>query len=124
LLLPSEKPTDEQKAQLAHLRQASEQVDLAYTLAHSFQDMVRQRRAEPLPECHPQVELSGIPSLRGFATNLKQDLDAVTAGLSLPWSNGQVEGQDNRPKPIKRQRYGRGKLDVLKRRVLHHDTSP
>ena len=124
LLLPSEQLTDEQKVQLAHLRQASEQVDLAYTLAHGFQDLVRQHRADQLPEWSHQVELSGIPSLRGFATSLKKDMDAVTAGLSLPWSNGQVEGQVNRLKQIKRQMYGRGKLDLLKRRVLHYEVSP
>jgi transposase len=124
LLLPSEKLTDEQRVQLARLRQASKQVDLAYTLAHGFQDMVRQRRADQLPAWLQQVELSGIPSLRGFATSLKKDLDAVTAGLSLPWSNGQVEGQVNRLKQIKRQMYGRGKLDLLKRRVLHYEASP
>ena len=61
LLLPSEKLTDEQKAHLAHLRQASEQVDQAYTLAHGFQDMVRQRQVDQLPEWFRQVELSGIP---------------------------------------------------------------
>lgn len=124
LLLPSEKLTDEQKAHLAHLRQASEQVDQAYTLAHGFQDMVRQRRVDQLPEWFRQVELSGIPSLRGFSTSMKKDLAAVTAALSLPWSNGQVEGQVNRLKQIKRQMYGRGKLDLLKHRVLHYEASP
>jgi transposase len=42
----------------------------------------------------------------------------VTAGLSLPWSNGQVEGQINRLKQIKRTMYGRASFDLLRKRVL------
>jgi transposase len=33
-------------------------------------------------------------------------------------SNGQVEGQINKLKLIKRQMYGRAKLDLLKARLL------
>lgn len=35
------------------------------------------------------------------------------------WSNGQVEGQVNRLKLIKRQMYGRANFDLLRARVLH-----
>jgi hypothetical protein len=54
-------------------------------------------------------------------TGVQQDKDAVLAGLTLPWSNGPVEGQVNRLKLIKRSMYGRAKFDLLKLRVLHHD---
>ena len=47
-----------------------------------------------------------------------QDLDAVRNALLLPWSNGQVEGQINRLKLIKRQMYGRAGFDLLRKRVL------
>jgi len=42
----------------------------------------------------------------------------VLAGLSLQWSQGQVEGQVNRLKMLKRQMYGRAKFDLLRARVL------
>ncbi len=63
---------------------------------------------------------SKIPELNGFARSLSRDKDAVLAALSLPWSNGQVEGQVNRLKLIKRQMYGRAKFDLLRLRVLAH----
>ena len=44
---------------------------------------------------------------------------AVRAGLTLIWSNGQVEGNVNRLKLIKRQMYGRANFDLLRQRVLH-----
>ena len=56
---------------------------------------------------------------RTFATGLKSDYDAVEAGLTTPWSNGQLEGQVNRLKLIKRQMYGRANFDLLRQRVLY-----
>lgn len=38
---------------------------------------------------------------------LRQDLDAVVAGLTLPWSQGQTEGQVTKLKLLRSQMYGR-----------------
>lgn len=46
-------------------------------------------------------------------------LSCVRAGLSLPWSNGPVEGAVNWLKVIKRSMYGRAGFTLLKARVLH-----
>ncbi|GAA2348614.1 hypothetical protein [Dactylosporangium salmoneum] len=58
-----------------------------------------------------------MPGITKFATGLTADLDAVTAGLSLPFSSGPVEGNVNRIKMIKRQMYGRAGFDLLRKRV-------
>lgn len=44
--------------------------------------------------------------MSGFAGFLRRDLDAVTTGLTLPWSSGVVEGHVNRVKILKRAMYG------------------
>ena len=46
------------------------------------------------------------------------DQEAVQAGLTLRWSNGQTEGQVAELKLIKRQGYGRAKVDLLRTRML------
>lgn len=46
---------------------------------------------------------------------------AATAGLTLPWNSGSVEGHINRIKMLKRQMYGRASPDLLRRRVLFAD---
>lgn len=56
--------------------------------------------------------------MRSFATGIQQDYVAVAAALVYEWSNGQVEGQINKLKLLKRQMYGRAKLDLLKARLL------
>ena len=53
-----------------------------------------------------------------FAEGLRADYQAVRAAITLPWSNGPVEGQINRLKLIKRQMFGRAKFDLLRRRIL------
>ena len=42
----------------------------------------------------------------------------VAAAIASPWSNGQTEGQITKLKLVKRQMYGRGKLDMLQARVI------
>ncbi len=54
-----------------------------------------------------------------FAVALTRDDNAVRAALTLPWSNGPVEGHIHKVKLIKRSAYGRMKPDLLRQRVLH-----
>ena len=58
------------------------------------------------------------PALRSFALGVRRDQDAVTAGLTLPWNSGVVEGHVNRLTMLKRQMFGRAKPDLLRKRVL------
>lgn len=47
-----------------------------------------------------------------------QVLNAVKAGVPLPWSTSPVEGHINRLKMLKRQMFGRARLDFLSRRFV------
>lgn len=53
-----------------------------------------------------------------FAYGLQKDISAVAAAVDTSWSTGQVEGQINRLKMIKRQMYGRAGFELLRARVL------
>lgn len=50
--------------------------------------------------------------VQGFAGFLRQDLDAVTAGLTLPWRSGVVEGHVNRVKMLKRAMHRRASFEL------------
>jgi transposase len=56
--------------------------------------------------------------LRSFVVGVRSDFGAVTAGLTLPFSSGAVEGQVNRIKMLKRQMFGRAGVDLLRKRIL------
>jgi transposase len=88
-------------------------------LARTFADMVRHRQAGEWEDWITNAQRPGVArELCGFAAGLRQDEAAVRAALSLEWSNGQVEGQVNRLKLLKRQMYGRAGFDLLRRRFL------
>lgn len=110
--------SEDEHAALDKLQQAVAEITAAYTLAQDFIRMVRERTAEALTDWIARATASCVAELGRFATGLQRDLAAVTAGLSLPWSNGQVEGQINRLKLIKRTMYGRASFDLLRKRVL------
>ena len=83
-------------------------------LADQFISMVRNRCADQLNAWLENAEAS---LLSAFARGLRKDLAAVAAALSVPWSNGQTEGQINRLKLLKRQMYGRASIAILKARI-------
>jgi transposase len=87
-------------------------------LARTFSEIVRQQRAAKLDLWLEQAEKSGYRVWRNFASGIKQDYKAVHSALSLTWSNGPTEGHVNRLKYLKRQMYGRGKEDLLRKRAL------
>jgi transposase len=95
------------------------ELERAYELAQGFSRMLRERDPEMLDRWLEEASESDSPELlRSFAEGLRADQDAVRAALCECWSNGQVEGQINRLKLLKRQMYGRANLDLLKRRAV------
>ncbi len=56
--------------------------------------------------------------LGSFASGVTKDIAAVHAALVQPWSNGQTEGQITKLKLVKRQMYGRAKIDLLQARLI------
>ncbi|WP_052568853.1 transposase [Ktedonobacter racemifer] len=101
------------------MRQASPHLETAYQLVEMFLHMVRKRTGEQLDAWLAAVKASHLEAFASFVTGVQQDKDAVLAGLTLPWSNGPLEGNVNRLKLIKRSMYGRAEVDLLKLRVLY-----
>lgn len=80
--------------------------------------LVRERRGEDLEAWRTQAAQSGLEPLARFAAGLQEDLAAIPAGLTLPWSNGVTEGHVNRLKLRKRQAYGCAHVALLRQRIL------
>ena len=88
---------------------------VARTAIGDFQSMIRSKTARKLDEWLEAAKDSLVGS---FAGGVQKDLDAVRNAIISPWSNGQTEGQITRLKLIKRQMYGRAKLDLLQARLI------
>jgi transposase len=88
---------------------------VARDLVDRFQAMIRERTPE---ELGPWIVAAKESAISSFATGIASDRDAVHAALVHPWSNGQTEGQITKLKLVKRQMYGRAKLDLLEARLV------
>ena len=78
----------------------------------------RLTRRDRLTDWIHRVQADPLPALHSLITGLRRDLDAVIAGLTMPWNSGPVEGNVNRIKTIKRQMYGRASFSLLRKRIL------
>ncbi|MEV5942331.1 ISL3 family transposase [Streptomyces sp. NPDC051994] len=65
-----------------------------------------------------QVRTADLPHLHAFTRGLDRDIDAVIAGLTLPYSNGPTEGVNTKTKRIARQIHGRAGFTLLRHRIL------
>ena len=112
------KRTEAEAQQLAQLRAQQAEVAEAVDLAQDFATLVRQRQPAQLDPWLQRATTSTLEALQRFANGLRDDYEAVKAGVTLPWSTGPVEGHINRLKMLKRQMFGRARLDLLSRRFV------
>lgn len=94
-------------------------ISIAGSLARHFMGLIRRRDRAGFKTWMERTRACAVPELKRFAASLHADLSAVREAFSSPWSSGQVEGQINRLKFLKRQMFGRASLDLLRLRVLH-----
>ncbi|MEU4345802.1 ISL3 family transposase [Nocardia sp. NPDC023852] len=94
--------------------------ELAALTGHvrAFAEIMGERRGRDLERWMVAVDSDDQPALHSFVRGLRRDQDAVTAGLTMAWSSGTVEGHVNRIKMLKRQMFGRAKTDLLRKRIL------
>ncbi|WP_273700067.1 ISL3 family transposase [Actinomadura graeca] len=97
------------------------ELDAVAACVESFATMMADLDGRRLPHWLQQAEATGFPPLKSLVNGIRQDLDAVTAGLSTHWNSGRVEGNVNRIKRIKRDGYGRALFDLLRLQILHAD---
>lgn len=99
----------------AMIERASPALLIARNLMDRFHSLIRTRNGEGL---NPWILDAKTSLLGSFCSGIVRDRNAVHSAITEPWSNGQTEGQINRLKLIKRQMYGRAKLDLLRARLI------
>lgn len=114
-------PEDLTTAEREHLTWLCDQyqtLSTLYALVQAFRGRVKARRGSELDAWAQDCERSGIRELKRFALHLRSDWDPAVAGLTLPESQGQTEGQVHKLKLLKRQMSGRAGFALLRKRVL------
>jgi transposase len=100
---------------IAAIEAGSPMVVKARDLIDRFHAMIRKKT---MPDLEPWIADADTSLLASFASGIRRDHAAVRAAIAQPWSNGQTEGQITKLKLVKRQMYGRGKLDLLQARLI------
>ena len=77
--------------------------------------MIRRKNTGDL---RPWLQAAHGSLVTSFASGIAKDEAAVRAAIASHWSNGQTEGQVTRLKLVKRQMYGRAKIDLLQARLI------
>jgi transposase len=116
------KPDDlsaEDMLRLKEILSCCPELDATAEYVRAFATMMRELRGDLLEGWMRSVEASDLPALHSLVIGLRRDQAAVTAGLTLHWNSGPVEGQVNRVKMLKRTMFGRAKLDLLRCRILN-----
>lgn len=101
---------EEEQTALHLVCQLHPHVKRLHALFQQFAQMLRERRGEDLDQWLRAAFHAGIPELRAYVRKLRQDQQAVQAGLALKWNNGMVERHANRLKFFKRSMSGRANL--------------
>jgi transposase len=110
--------TEVESQQLTQLRAQQGELADAIALTEDFAQLVRQRQGAQLDPWLERATQSTLGVFQRFAQGLRDDYAAVKAGMTLSWSTGPVEGHINHLKMLKRQMFGRARLDLLSRRFL------
>ena len=120
LTRPDHLHADEQ-GQLQAIRARCPHIDALAGHVTAFAEMMTARTgSRDLEAWLAAVEADDQAGLRSFTIGIRNDMQAVTNGLTLHWNSGRVEGTVNKIKMIKRQMYGRAGFDLLRKRVILH----
>lgn len=117
-LRPPDSLDDDERASLNRVLAEHPNLATGHELLQRFRRLVATRDLTGIDAWLTFARASGLAPFEALANGLAADRAAVNAAFTTPWSNGPVEGHVNRVKLIKRQGYGRAKLDLLRTRVL------
>ncbi|HEY8744135.1 MAG TPA: transposase, partial [Chloroflexota bacterium] len=117
LLRPLEGLTAEERRAVQQALDANTELADGHALTERFRTLLHERDLAAFHTWLADAKASALPSFVGLANGMLADRSAVEAAITEPWSNGIVEGHVHKVKLIKRQGYGRAKLDLLRRRI-------
>lgn len=85
-VLPVERLTTKQQAQLTRMCQGEAEFSVTYQLVQAFIALLHQQTDKGLTQWLEQAQKSSIAELVSFANGILRDEAAIRAGLSLKWS--------------------------------------
>jgi transposase len=120
LLTRPDKLTEQQHERAQGLAAACPEMTALEGMVHTFATLLTPHEDNParLAAWITTARDADLPNVHSFARGIDQDLDAVTAAITLQHHNGRTEGVNTKTKLLKRQMYGRAGFTLLRHRIL------
>lgn len=122
LMKPIEKLTNEEADQLALMFEIAPRLADAYRLKNEFLRVIRSNSSKEgkplLLDWLHAVEVMDLPEFSDCTKAYRNWFYEILNSLDAPWSNGYIEGCNNKTKVLKRVSYGMRNFSNFRKRIL------
>ena len=126
LMKPMEKLTDDEMYQLALMFEIAPRLADAYRVKNDFLSVIRSKSAakgkNALADWLLSVEVMSLPEFHDCTTAYHNWFNEIINSLEVPWTNGFIEGCNNKTKVLKRTCYGMRNFNNFRKRILFCNT--
>ena len=109
---------DIEKDDIGFIKTSFPVVKVLSTCLFEFRGIFEKKSREALSEYIATYKDCGLEPIQKFTGSIQKDIGPVTNAVVEEYSNGFVEGTNNKLKVIKRVAYGRCKLPLLKSKIV------
>jgi transposase len=122
LMKPKEKLTDEEMDRLSLMFEIAPRLADAYRVKNEFLSVIRSRSSTEgkprLADWLFSVELMALPEFADCTKAYRNWFQEILNSMDVPWTNGYIEGCNNKTKVLKRVSYGMRNFDNFRKRIL------
>ena len=122
LMRPIEKLTGEEASKLALMLEISPRLADAYRLKNEFLTVIRSKSSaegrKKLVDWLSSVEVMDLPEFRDCTKAYHNWFKEILNSMDVPWSNGFIEGCNNKTKVLKRVCFGMRNFRNFRNRIL------
>ena len=126
LTKPMEKLTDDEMCQLALMFEIAPRLADAYRIKNEFLSVIRSKSAaegkRTLADWLLSVEVMDLPEFHDCTKAYHNWFNEIINSLEVPWTNGFIEGCNNKTKVLKRTCYGMRNFNNFRKRILFCNT--
>ena len=126
LMKPMEKLTDDEMYQLALMFEIAPRLADAYRIKNDFLSVIRSKSAaegkKALADWLLSVEVMDMPEFHDCTKAYHNWFHEIINSLEVPWTNGFIEGCNNKTKVLKRTCYGMRNFNNFRKRILFCNT--
>ena len=126
LMKPMENLTDEEADQLALMFEIAPRLADAYRLKNEFLTVIRSKSSaegkKMLADWLLAVEVMDLPEFNDCTKAYRNWFNEILNSMDVPWSNGFIEGCNNKTKVLKRVCFGMRNFRNFRNRILFYRT--